>query len=221
MIICNILSQNPHVTSPGFCSYLPYPFPFWLLELEFFAKGREVPLHWWEEDCQMPRLLLYDRPCTKYFKLKKKKKKEALPWASRNSQMSQKQMQKMNIFLWSAKGYMEWKATQERLAWRRWTGVKVSQFWGEHCHASLVSGDRAPLLYDCIPQALKMKAMSLSIRSKWSPLTNANCQVFFSTLGDTRHLRDLDLSGNPLSLCAVQCLCETLRHPGCYLTTLR
>ncbi|KAM6174423.1 NACHT, LRR and PYD domains-containing protein 1a-like [Erethizon dorsatum] len=57
--------------------------------------------------------------------------------------------------------------------------------------------------------------------SKWSPLMNANWQVFFSMLGDTGSLKELDLSGNPLSLYAVQCLCDTLTHPHCYLETLR
>ncbi|XP_013377495.1 PREDICTED: LOW QUALITY PROTEIN: NACHT, LRR and PYD domains-containing protein 1-like [Chinchilla lanigera] len=66
-----------------------------------------------------------------------------------------------------------------------------------------------------------LKSAEQAWRQRWSPLTNAIWQVFCSILGDTRSLKELDLSGNPLSFFAVQGLCETLREPRCYLEALR
>ncbi|XP_023579179.1 NACHT, LRR and PYD domains-containing protein 1-like [Octodon degus] len=57
-------------------------------------------------------------------------------------------------------------------------------------------------------------------RSNWLPLTTANWKAFFAVLQDSRSLKDLDLCGNPLSLCDLQYLCETLRDTRCYLETL-
>uniref|UniRef100_A0A8C6RV71 NACHT, LRR and PYD domains-containing protein 1a-like n=2 Tax=Nannospalax galili TaxID=1026970 RepID=A0A8C6RV71_NANGA len=58
------------------------------------------------------------------------------------------------------------------------------------------------------------------ILSKWTPLTNASWQVLFSTIKVTGSLKELDLSGNPLSYFAVKTLCRALKHPGCCLKTL-
>ncbi|XP_053425129.1 NACHT, LRR and PYD domains-containing protein 1 [Nycticebus coucang] len=52
-------------------------------------------------------------------------------------------------------------------------------------------------------------------------VTDACWQLFFSILEVTGSLKELDLSGNLLSLSAVQSLSETLRHPRCHLKTLR
>ncbi|KFO22941.1 NACHT, LRR and PYD domains-containing protein 1 [Fukomys damarensis] len=57
--------------------------------------------------------------------------------------------------------------------------------------------------------------------STWAPLTNASWKVLFSVLQVTGSLKELDLNGNPLSLSAMQSLCETLGHPRCHLETLR
>uniref|UniRef100_H0XL84 NACHT domain-containing protein n=1 Tax=Otolemur garnettii TaxID=30611 RepID=H0XL84_OTOGA len=53
------------------------------------------------------------------------------------------------------------------------------------------------------------------------PVTDACWQLLFSILKDTGNLKELDLSGNPLSCSAVQSLSETLRCPCCHLETLR
>ncbi|XP_076398910.1 NACHT, LRR and PYD domains-containing protein 1a-like isoform X2 [Peromyscus maniculatus bairdii] len=66
-------------------------------------------------------------------------------------------------------------------------------------------------------QALRAPRLILS---RWTPITNASWQVFFSTLEFTESLEELDLSGNPLSNSEVQSLCRTLRHRGCQLKTL-
>ncbi|KAH0511500.1 NACHT, LRR and PYD domains-containing protein 1a [Microtus ochrogaster] len=58
------------------------------------------------------------------------------------------------------------------------------------------------------------------ILSRWTPVTNATWQVFFSTLEFTGSLEELDLSGNPMSYSAVQSLCRMLRHAKCHLKTL-
>uniref|UniRef100_A0A8C8UGI1 NACHT, LRR and PYD domains-containing protein 1a-like n=1 Tax=Peromyscus maniculatus bairdii TaxID=230844 RepID=A0A8C8UGI1_PERMB len=55
---------------------------------------------------------------------------------------------------------------------------------------------------------------------RWTPITNASWQILFSTLEFTENLKELDLSGNPLSYSAVQSLCRTLRCPRCHLKTL-
>ncbi|XP_027622784.1 NACHT, LRR and PYD domains-containing protein 1, partial [Tupaia chinensis] len=52
-------------------------------------------------------------------------------------------------------------------------------------------------------------------------VTDACWQILFSNLGDTRSLKELDLSGNLLSYFAVKTLCEMLRCPCCHLETLR
>lgn len=62
--------------------------------------------------------------------------------------------------------------------------------------------------------------ISLSLRSRWTPITNATWQALFSSLEFTGSLKVLDLSGNPLSYCAVQSLCRTLRCSGCQLRIL-
>lgn len=54
-----------------------------------------------------------------------------------------------------------------------------------------------------------------------APVTDACWKVLFSVLQVTGSLKELDLSGNFLSLSAVQSLCEALRHPRCHLQTLR
>ncbi|KAM5273506.1 NACHT, LRR and PYD domains-containing protein 1a-like [Ctenodactylus gundi] len=59
------------------------------------------------------------------------------------------------------------------------------------------------------------------VLSMWTPLMNASWQVLFSVLRVTGSLKELDLSGNPLSLSTVQHLCETLRYSHCHLETLR
>ncbi|XP_012868598.1 PREDICTED: NACHT, LRR and PYD domains-containing protein 1-like [Dipodomys ordii] len=59
------------------------------------------------------------------------------------------------------------------------------------------------------------------VLSMWAPLTDTSWKVLFSTLKVSGSLKELDLSGNPLSCSAVQSLCETLRHPQCHLETLR
>uniref|UniRef100_A0A2K6TBP0 NLR family pyrin domain containing 1 n=1 Tax=Saimiri boliviensis boliviensis TaxID=39432 RepID=A0A2K6TBP0_SAIBB len=56
---------------------------------------------------------------------------------------------------------------------------------------------------------------------RWVPATDAYWQILFSVLKITGSLKELDLSGNLLSLSAVQSLCETLRYPCCLLETLR
>nr|XP_054112192.1 NACHT, LRR and PYD domains-containing protein 1 [Callithrix jacchus]XP_054112193.1 NACHT, LRR and PYD domains-containing protein 1 [Callithrix jacchus] len=56
---------------------------------------------------------------------------------------------------------------------------------------------------------------------RWVPATDAYWQILFSVLKVTRSLKELDLSGNLLSLSAVQSLCETLKYPRCLLETLR
>ncbi|XP_013377494.1 PREDICTED: NACHT, LRR and PYD domains-containing protein 1-like [Chinchilla lanigera] len=57
--------------------------------------------------------------------------------------------------------------------------------------------------------------------STWAPLTDASWKVLFSVLQITGSLEELVLTGNPLSLSAVQSLGETLGHPRCHLKTLR
>ncbi|XP_013377614.1 PREDICTED: NACHT, LRR and PYD domains-containing protein 1-like isoform X2 [Chinchilla lanigera] len=59
------------------------------------------------------------------------------------------------------------------------------------------------------------------VLSTWKPLTNGSWKVLFSSLRDTGSLKELDLSGNSLSLSAMQNLCESLKHPHCHLETLR
>ncbi|XP_069857805.1 NACHT, LRR and PYD domains-containing protein 1-like isoform X2 [Dipodomys merriami] len=59
------------------------------------------------------------------------------------------------------------------------------------------------------------------VLSMWAPLTDTSWKVLFSTLKVSGSLKELDLSGNPLSCSAVQSLCETLRHPQCHLENLR
>ncbi|XP_075797925.1 NACHT, LRR and PYD domains-containing protein 1a-like [Microtus pennsylvanicus] len=71
----------------------------------------------------------------------------------------------------------------------------------------------------CGQQGNTLAAPSM-VLSRWTPITNASWQIFFSTLEFTGSLEVLDLSGNPLSYCAVQSLCRTLRCPGCQLRTL-
>ncbi|KAM7333748.1 hypothetical protein ACRRTK_007068 [Alexandromys fortis] len=66
-------------------------------------------------------------------------------------------------------------------------------------------------------QALRVPRLVLS---RWTPVTNATWQVFFSTLEFTGSLEELDLSENPMSYCAVQSLCRMLRHAKCHLKTL-
>nr|XP_048304559.1 NACHT, LRR and PYD domains-containing protein 1a-like isoform X2 [Myodes glareolus] len=66
-------------------------------------------------------------------------------------------------------------------------------------------------------QALRVPRLILS---RWTPITNASWQVFFSTLEFTGSLEELDLSGNPMSYSAVQSLCRMLRHAKCHLKTL-
>ncbi|KAM4844857.1 NACHT, LRR and PYD domains-containing protein 1-like [Thomomys bottae] len=56
----------------------------------------------------------------------------------------------------------------------------------------------------------------LSVRG---PLTSSSWKIFFSTLEGSKHLEELDLTGNLLSSSTVQSLCDTLRH--CQLETLR
>uniref|UniRef100_A0A2K5BUX5 NLR family pyrin domain containing 1 n=1 Tax=Aotus nancymaae TaxID=37293 RepID=A0A2K5BUX5_AOTNA len=56
---------------------------------------------------------------------------------------------------------------------------------------------------------------------RWVTATDAYWQILFSVLKVTGSLKELDLSGNLLSLSAVQSLCETLRYPRCLLETLR
>ncbi|KAK2111600.1 NACHT, LRR and PYD domains-containing protein 1 [Saguinus oedipus] len=56
---------------------------------------------------------------------------------------------------------------------------------------------------------------------RWVPATDAYWQILFSVLKVTGSLKELDLSGNLLSLSAVQSLCETLKYPLCLLKTLR
>nr|XP_048304586.1 NACHT, LRR and PYD domains-containing protein 1a-like isoform X2 [Myodes glareolus] len=58
------------------------------------------------------------------------------------------------------------------------------------------------------------------VLSRWTPITDATWQIFFSTLEFTGSLKELDLSGNELSYYAVRSLCSTLRCPGCQLRTL-
>ncbi|XP_028641762.1 NACHT, LRR and PYD domains-containing protein 1a-like [Grammomys surdaster] len=55
---------------------------------------------------------------------------------------------------------------------------------------------------------------------RWTPITDASWNIFFSNLKFTRNLEELDLSGNPLSYSAVQSLCITLRHRNCKLKIL-
>ncbi|KAF5911758.1 hypothetical protein HPG69_015736 [Diceros bicornis minor] len=55
----------------------------------------------------------------------------------------------------------------------------------------------------------------------WIPITDAGWQVLFSVLQVTGSLKELDLSGNFLSLSAVQSLREALGCPHCHLETLR
>ena len=62
--------------------------------------------------------------------------------------------------------------------------------------------------------------ISLSLRSRWTPIANSSWQVLFSTLEFTGSLQKLDLSGNPLKDPAVQSLCKTLRCPTCKLRIL-
>ncbi|XP_075847918.1 NACHT, LRR and PYD domains-containing protein 1a-like isoform X3 [Microtus pennsylvanicus] len=71
----------------------------------------------------------------------------------------------------------------------------------------------------CGQQGHTLAAPSM-VLSRWTPITNASWQIFFSTLEFTGSLKVLDLRGNPLSYCAVQSLCRTLRCPGCQLRTL-
>ncbi|XP_069857440.1 NACHT, LRR and PYD domains-containing protein 1-like [Dipodomys merriami] len=59
------------------------------------------------------------------------------------------------------------------------------------------------------------------VLSMLTPLTDTSWKVLFSTLKVSGSLKELDLSGNPLSCSAVQSLCENLRHPLCHLETLR
>ncbi|OBS72361.1 hypothetical protein A6R68_13062, partial [Neotoma lepida] len=62
--------------------------------------------------------------------------------------------------------------------------------------------------------------ISLSFRSRWIPITDTTWQILFSSLELAVSLEELDLSGNPVSCFALQCLCRTLRYPGCHLRTL-
>ncbi|CAO2644011.1 NACHT, LRR and PYD domains-containing protein 1a allele 4 [Lemmus lemmus] len=66
-------------------------------------------------------------------------------------------------------------------------------------------------------QALRVPRLILS---RWTQITHASWQVFFSTLEFSGGLEELDLSGNPLSYNAVHSLCRMLRHAKCHLKTL-
>ncbi|XP_041910814.1 NACHT, LRR and PYD domains-containing protein 1a-like [Arvicola amphibius] len=71
----------------------------------------------------------------------------------------------------------------------------------------------------CGQQGQTLAAPSM-VLSRWTPITDATWQIFFSTLEFSGNLQELDLSGNPLSYYAVQSLCRTLRCPKCQLRTL-
>ncbi|XP_055469094.1 NACHT, LRR and PYD domains-containing protein 1a-like [Psammomys obesus] len=58
------------------------------------------------------------------------------------------------------------------------------------------------------------------VLSRWTPTTNASWFILFSNIIYNKSLKELDLSGNPLSHSAVKSLCCTLRHPGCHLRAL-
>uniref|UniRef100_A0A8C8UJQ5 NACHT, LRR and PYD domains-containing protein 1a-like n=1 Tax=Peromyscus maniculatus bairdii TaxID=230844 RepID=A0A8C8UJQ5_PERMB len=58
------------------------------------------------------------------------------------------------------------------------------------------------------------------VLSRWTPISNACWQILFSTLEFIESLKELDLSGNPLSHYALRSLCRTLRCPGCHLKSL-
>lgn len=70
-------------------------------------------------------------------------------------------------------------------------------------------------------QVTSLLSLSPSLRLSRAPVTDACWKVLFSVLQVTGSLKELDLSGNFLSLSAVQSLCEALRHPRCHLQTLR
>ncbi|XP_036050473.1 NACHT, LRR and PYD domains-containing protein 1a-like [Onychomys torridus] len=66
-------------------------------------------------------------------------------------------------------------------------------------------------------QTLKAPRMVLY---KWNPITDTSWKILFYTLEFTGNLKELDLSGNPVSLFALHRLCKTLRCPGCHLRGL-
>ncbi|XP_076562488.1 NACHT, LRR and PYD domains-containing protein 1a-like isoform X1 [Arvicanthis niloticus] len=55
---------------------------------------------------------------------------------------------------------------------------------------------------------------------RWTPITDASWKILFSNLKFARNLEELDLSGNPMSFCAVLNLYKTLVHPECQLKIL-
>nr|XP_034360922.1 NACHT, LRR and PYD domains-containing protein 1b allele 5-like [Arvicanthis niloticus] len=55
---------------------------------------------------------------------------------------------------------------------------------------------------------------------RWTPITDASWKILFCNLKFTRNLKELDLSGNPLSYSAACSLCKALRHHGWQLKTL-
>ncbi|XP_035304018.1 NACHT, LRR and PYD domains-containing protein 1a isoform X2 [Cricetulus griseus] len=69
-------------------------------------------------------------------------------------------------------------------------------------------------------QQRKISKAHRIVLSRWTPMTNASWQVLFSMIEFTGSLKELDLSGNPLSNSALQSLCRTLRCPGCHIKTL-
>ncbi|EGV93962.1 NACHT, LRR and PYD domains-containing protein 1 [Cricetulus griseus] len=69
-------------------------------------------------------------------------------------------------------------------------------------------------------QQRKISKAHRIVLSRWTPMTNATWQVLFSMLEFAESLKELDLSGNPLSNSALQSLCRTLRCPGCHIKTL-
>ncbi|XP_040604986.1 NACHT, LRR and PYD domains-containing protein 1a isoform X2 [Mesocricetus auratus] len=69
-------------------------------------------------------------------------------------------------------------------------------------------------------QQRKISKAPRIVLSRWTPITNASWQVLFYMLEFTGNLKELDLSGNPLSYTALRSLCRTLRCPTCHLKTL-
>ncbi|CAO2644016.1 NACHT, LRR and PYD domains-containing protein 1b allele 5, partial [Lemmus lemmus] len=61
---------------------------------------------------------------------------------------------------------------------------------------------------------------SRMVLSKWIPFTDTSWEILFSTLETTGSLKELDLSGNPMSCLALWTLCRTLRCPGCHIERL-